>query len=334
MESLSHTSLFSWLINEDTARYQFHSQTLTQTLSRHVECQAPQGGARLRLIYVTRDVEAEIARAISQSDLSLSLALIDRNSGLYCIELCSDEPFSLTHLQLFSSLEKVEAFSMAAEPPMLNSPGLLVMDMDSTAIEIECIDELAAMAGVGEAVAEVTERAMQGELDFEESLRGRVSQLTGADESIIQTLCDKLPLMPGLTEMVDELQSYDWRVVVASGGFTPFVGHLKQLLNLDAAYANKLDIEEGKLVGTVSGQVVDAQFKADTVQRCAQLWGIPQGQRLAIGDGANDIPMIEAADYGIAYHAKPKLKQSADVSISQLDLRVLPYLLLLGSISS
>lgn len=330
MESLSHTSLFSWLINEETACYQFHSQTL----SRHVECQAPQGRARLRLIYATRDVEAAIARAISQSALSLSLALIDRKSGLYCIELCCDEAFSLTHLQLFSSLEKVEAFSMAAEPPMLNSPGLLVMDMDSTAIEIECIDELAAMAGVGEAVAEVTERAMQGELDFEESLRGRVSQLTGADESIIQTLCDKLPLMPGLTEMVDELQSHDWRVVVASGGFTPFVSHLKQLLNLDAAYANKLDIEEGKLVGTVSGQVVDAQFKADTVQRCAQLWDIPQGQRLAIGDGANDIPMIEAADYGIAYHAKPKLKQSADVSISQLDLRVLPYLLLLSSISS
>lgn len=328
MESLSHTSLFSWLINEETASYQFHSQT--QTLSRHVECQAPQGGARLRLIYVTRDVEAAIARAISQSALSLSLAVIDRKSGLNCIELCSDEPLNLTDQQLFSSIEKVEAFSMAAEPPMLNRPGLLVMDMDSTAIEIECIDELAAMAGVGEAVAEVTERAMLGELDFEESLRGRVSQLTGADESIIQTLCDKLPLMPGLTEMVSELQSHDWYVVVASGGFTPFVGHLKELLNLDAAYANNLDIEGGKLCGTVSGQVVDAQFKADTVQRCAQLWDIPQGQRLAIGDGANDIPMIEAADYGIAYHAKPKLKLSADVSISQLDLRVLPYLLLLN----
>jgi len=326
MESLSYTSLFSWLMNQETASYQFHGQTL----SRHVECQAPKGGARLRLIYVTRDLETAIAKAISQSLLPLSLALIDRQCGLNCIELCSDKPFEQVHLQLFSSLEKVEAFLMVAEPPRLNSPGLLVMDMDSTAIEIECIDELAAMAGVGEAVAEVTERAMQGELDFEESLRARVSQLTGADESIIQTLCDKLPLMSGVTEMVTELQSHDWRVVVASGGFTPFVGHLKQLLSLDAAFANELDIEGGKLVGTVSGQVVDAQFKADTVQRCAQLWDIPQGQKLAIGDGANDIPMIEAADFGIAYHAKPKLKLSADVSISQLDLRVLPYLLQLS----
>ncbi len=326
MESLSYSSLFSWLINEETASYQFHDQTL----SRHAECHAPKGEARLRLIYVTRDVEAAIAEAITQSALSLSLAVIDRKSGLNCIELCSDKPFEQVHLQLFSSLENVEAFLMTPEPPTLNSPGLLVMDMDSTAIEIECIDELAAMAGVGEAVAEVTERAMQGELDFEESLRARVSQLTGADESIIQTLCDKLPLMPGLTEMVTELQSHDWRVVVASGGFTPFVGHLKQLLNLDAAFANELDIEGGKLVGTVSGQVVDAQFKADTVQNCAQQWAIPQGQRLAIGDGANDIPMIEAADFGIAYHAKPKLKLAADVSISQLDLRVLPYLLQLS----
>ncbi|WP_394147559.1 phosphoserine phosphatase SerB [Shewanella atlantica] len=323
MESLSHTSLFSWLTNGETASYQNHGQTL----SRHVESQAPEGTTSLRLIYESPVSEAEIARAISVSALPLSLALIDRQSGLNCIELCSNEPFDFTHLQLFSSIESVEAFSIAPEQPVLNRPGILVMDMDSTAIEIECIDELAAMAGVGEAVAEVTERAMQGELDFEESLRGRVSQLTGADESIIQTLCDKLPLMPGITEMVRELQSHNWRVVVASGGFTPFVGHLKALLNLDAAYANKLDIEEGKLVGTVSGTVVDAQFKADTVDRCAQLWNIPRGQRLAIGDGANDIPMIQAADYGIAYHAKPKLKRSADVAISQLDLRALPYLL-------
>ena len=113
---------------------------------------------------------------------------------------------------------------------------------------------------------------------------------------------------------------------MASGGFTPFVNHLKQLLDLDAAFANELDIAEGKLLGTVSGQVVDAQFKADTVESSAKQWSIAMGQRVAIGDGANDIPMINIADFGIAYHAKPKLAVVADVNIDKLNLKVLPYL--------
>lgn len=326
MESLSHTLLFSWLSNGEKRHFQYESKTL----SKHCEVNTPEHVTRLRCVYENRAQEPALSAAIGQLQLDLSLAIIERQSGFYCVELCADESLSLTQQQLISAIDGVETFSINEQQAKLNEPGLLVMDMDSTAIQIECIDELAVMAGVGEAVAEVTERAMQGELDFEESLRGRVAQLAGADAQIIQTLCDDLPLMPGLVESVKELQSHGWKIVVASGGFTPFVGHLKQLLGLDAAFANELVIENGKLMGTVTGQVVDAQFKADTVLRCAQEWSIAKGQRLAIGDGANDIPMIEVADYGIAYYAKPKLEQAADVAISKLNLKVLPFLLVLS----
>lgn len=326
MKSLNHTLLFSWLSNGENNRFQY----LSQTLAKHSEVHAPVCEMRIRCVFDNKSAEAALAAAIGQLQQDLSLAIIERNTGLNCIEICAIESLNLAQMQLISSIQGVETFPISDKQAKLNQPGLLVMDMDSTAIEIECIDELAVMAGVGAAVAAVTERAMQGELDFEESLRARVAQLEGADERIIQDLCDRLPLMPGLVESVEELQSYGWKLVLASGGFTPFVGHLKQLLGLDAAYANELVIEQGKLAGTISGQVVDAQFKADTVLRCAELWQIPVGQRLAIGDGANDIAMIETADYGIAYHGKPKLEQAADVSISKLNLKALPYLLLLS----
>lgn len=323
MESLNQVPLFSWLKEDETAR--LHPQTLA--ISRHLESDAPKGMAKYRCVYVNTAAETELASFIQAFAQPVSLAHIVRHNGLHCVEFCLNTPLDITQLTQLSAIEALEVFAISETQAVLNRPGLLVMDMDSTAIEIECIDELATMAGVGEAVAEVTERAMQGELDFEESLRARVAQLTGADEAIIQTLCDKLPLMPGLTEMVKELQSYGWRLVVASGGFTPFVGHLKQLLDFDAAYANELVIENGQLTGQVTGQVVDAQFKADTVERCAEIWNIAPGQKLAIGDGANDIPMIEIADFGIAYHAKPKLEAAADAAIKKLDLKVLPYLL-------
>ncbi|GGJ04039.1 phosphoserine phosphatase SerB [Shewanella hanedai] len=323
MESLNQVPLFSWLKEEQTLH--FNPQTLA--ISRHLESDAPKGMAKYRCVYSNIHSETELALFIQACAQPISLAHIVRQNGLHCVELCVNTPLDIAQFTQLSSIEALEVFVISETQAVLNRPGLLVMDMDSTAIEIECIDELAVMAGVGDAVAEVTERAMQGELDFEESLRARVAQLAGADQIIIQTLCDKLPLMPGLTEMVKELQSHGWRLVVASGGFTPFVGHLKQLLALDAAYANELVIENGLLTGQVTGEVVDAQFKADTVVRCANAWEIAPGQRLAIGDGANDIPMIEIADFGIAYHAKPKLEAAADVAINKLDLKVLPYLL-------
>ncbi|KMJ43662.1 phosphoserine phosphatase [Xenorhabdus khoisanae] len=204
--------------------------------------------------------------------------------------------------------------------PRLRSPGLLVMDMDSTAIQIECIDEIARLAGVGDKVAAITERAMQGELDFSESLRERVAQLAGADVSILQQVMDTLPLMPGLTSLVRKLQSLDWHVAIASGGFTFFADNLRQQLRLFAAVANQLEIKDGKLTGKVKGPIVDAKYKATTLIRLAKELDIPLSQTVAIGDGANDLKMIRKAGLGIAYHAKPKVYAQAKVAIRHADL--------------
>ena len=204
--------------------------------------------------------------------------------------------------------------------PKLRSPGLLMMDMDSTAIQIECIDEIARLAGVGDEVAEVTERAMQGELDFSESLKARVGLLAGADAAILQQVLDTLPLMPGLTSLVRKLQAMDWHVAIASGGFTFYANHLKDSLRLSAVYANQLEIKDGKLTGKVKGPVGDAKYKAQALVKLAEFLNIPLEQTVAIGDGANDLKMLKKAGLGIAFHAKPKVYARAKVAIRHADL--------------
>ncbi|MBU4681974.1 phosphoserine phosphatase [Cedecea davisae] len=204
--------------------------------------------------------------------------------------------------------------------PHLKTPGLLVMDMDSTAIQVECIDEIARLAGTGEMVSEVTERAMRGELDFTASLRQRVATLKGADANILRQVRDELPLMPGLTSLVQNLETLGWKVAIASGGFTFFAEYLRDKLNLTTVVANELEICDGKLTGEVLGQIVDAKFKAETLTRLAEKYEIPAAQTVAIGDGANDLPMIHTAGLGIAYHAKPKVNEKSEVSIRHADL--------------
>ena len=204
--------------------------------------------------------------------------------------------------------------------PHLKTPGLLVMDMDSTAIQIECIDEIAKLAGSGELVAEVTERAMRGELDFAASLRQRVATLKDADANILKTVRDQLPLMPGLTSLVAKLQALGWHVAIASGGFTYFAEYLRDTLHLSAIAANVLEIRDGKLTGEVLGDIVDAQYKADTLRKLAARFEIAPEQTVAVGDGANDLPMIKASALGIAYHAKPKVNEQTEVIIRHADL--------------
>lgn len=199
--------------------------------------------------------------------------------------------------------------------PSLRSPGLLVMDMDSTAIKIECIDEIAKLAGVGEQVAEVTERAMRGELDFAASLRQRVATLKDADAAILEQVRENLPLMPGLTLLVEKLHEAGWHVAIVSGGFTYFADHLKERLNLVSVSANQLGIKQGRLTGKVTGPIVDAKFKAQKLQELAEELSIPMTQTVAIGDGANDLKMIKVASLGIAYHAKPKVYSKSKVAI-------------------
>ncbi|BFU62300.1 MULTISPECIES: phosphoserine phosphatase [Rodentibacter] len=209
----------------------------------------------------------------------------------------------------------------------LSEKGLLVMDMDSTAIQIECIDEIAKLAGTGELVSAITESAMRGELDFEQSLRRRVATLKDAPESILQTVRSTLPLMPGLVETIQTLQQYGWKTAIASGGFTYFADHLKTLLKLDFAVSNQFDIVDGKLTGLVKGEVVDAQYKADTLQRLRDEYKLEPKNTIAIGDGANDLAMMKVAGLGVAFHAKPKVQQQAQIVVNFADLTALLCLL-------
>lgn len=227
-------------------------------------------------------------------------------------ELAAHWPVELVCLNHFVSLTK---------------PGLLVMDMDSTAIQIECIDEIAVLAGVGAEVAAVTARAMNGELDFAQSLRQRVATLKDAPEQILQQVLDAVPLMPGLTTLVSYLQQQQWQVAIASGGFTFFTEALKQRLDLTATFANVLDIADGKLTGQVLGKIVDANRKAAVVNELSAQFGIDPLQTVAIGDGANDLPMLKAAALGVAFHAKPKVQAEAKAAIRQGSLLQLLYLL-------
>ncbi|RDE68801.1 phosphoserine phosphatase [Aggregatibacter segnis] len=205
----------------------------------------------------------------------------------------------------------------------LKQAGLLVMDMDSTAIQIECIDEIAKLAGTGDMVSAITERAMRGELDFSQSLRQRVATLKDAPEGILQEVKQHLPLMPGLVETVKELKNHGWKVAIASGGFTYFAEVLQQKLGLDFIAANQFEIIDGKLTGNVQGTIVDAQYKAQTLQQLAQQFNIAIENTVAIGDGANDLTMMQVANVGVAYHAKPKVQQLAQVIVNFTDLTAL-----------
>jgi phosphoserine phosphatase len=204
---------------------------------------------------------------------------------------------------------------------------LVAFDMDSTLIEAEVIDELAKRAGVGEQVAAITEQAMRGEIDFSESFRRRVGLLKGLDESVLEEIAASLPLTEGARHLVSTLRSLGYKTAILSGGFSYFGEHLKQMLGIDYVYANTLEIADGKVTGEVSGKIVDGERKAALLKDIAAREGIDLQQVIAVGDGANDLPMLRIAGLGIAFRAKPLVKQSAEQAISTLGLDGILYLL-------
>ena len=195
--------------------------------------------------------------------------------------------------------------------------GLIVSDMDSTLITIECIDEIAACAGLKERVAEITERAMRGELDFEQSLRSRVALLAGLDERVLAEVYENvLRLSPGAEFLLDECKAHGVKFMLVSGGFTFFTERLQQRLGFEYQHANVLEIENGKLTGRLKGRIIDAQAKADLLREYRDRLGLQPHQVLVMGDGANDIPMLKEAGIGVAYRAKPKAQAVADACIN------------------
>ena len=211
-------------------------------------------------------------------------------------------------------------FALVEKLPDFSQPGLVLMDMDSTTIQIECIDEIARLYGVGEQVSAVTAAAMRGELDFNGSLRTRVAKLANAPESLIKDVADNMPLMPGLIALITALKEANWKVAIASGGFTYFANRLKDDHGFDAAYANTLEIIDNTLTGEVIGEIVNADVKARTLKELAEQYQIPNSQTVAIGDGANDLVMMAASSLGIAIHAKPIVQEKASVALNNLDL--------------
>ncbi|VVC82775.1 phosphoserine phosphatase SerB [Sideroxydans sp. CL21] len=210
----------------------------------------------------------------------------------------------------------------------LSDFGLLVMDMDSTLISIECIDEIADMQGLKPQVAAITESAMRGEIDFAESLRRRVGLLKGLDEGALLRVHDeRLQLNPGAEIMLAELKKHGIRTLLVSGGFVFFTERLKARLGLDFAQANELEIVNGKLTGKVCGKIVDAQGKADWLNRVREELGLKREQVIAMGDGANDLKMMAQAGVSIAYHAKPVVREQASYSLNFVGLDGLVNLL-------
>ncbi len=204
---------------------------------------------------------------------------------------------------------------------------LVCFDMDSTLIQAEVIDELAKVAGVGEQVAAITEAAMRGEIDFSESFRRRLALLKGMDESVLQGIAEGLPITEGAERLISNLKRFGYKVAILSGGFTYFANYLKQKLGIDYVFANQLDFRDGKLTGEVKGDIVDGQMKAKMLMQLAEQEGISLEQVIAVGDGANDLPMLSIAGLGIAFHAKPLVKEQAQHSIATLGLDAILYLL-------
>lgn len=197
---------------------------------------------------------------------------------------------------------------------------LICFDMDSTLIKTEVIDELAKRAGVGEQVQEITARAMRGEIDFRESFKERVALLKGLDESVMKDIAEHLPITEGVERLMYVLKRYGYKIAILSGGFTYFGNYLKERFGIDYVYANNLEIVDGKLTGRYVGDIVDGKRKAELLQLLAQVENVDIAQTIAVGDGANDLPMLSAAGLGIAFHAKPKVKANAKQSINTIGL--------------
>ncbi|MDR1880397.1 MAG: phosphoserine phosphatase SerB [Tannerellaceae bacterium] len=231
----------------------------------------------------------------------------------------------LAFLELSSALEVDISFQEDSMYRRMRR--LICFDMDSTLINTEVIDELAERAGVGEKVRAITEAAMRGEIDFAESFRERCALLKGLDVSVLQQIAESLPITEGVDRLMRILKQVGFKIAILSGGFTYFGNYLKQKYAIDYVYANELEVVDGKLTGEYIGDIVDGKRKAELLRLIAQVENVDIRQTVAVGDGANDLPMISIAGLGIAFHAKPKVKATAKQSISTIGLDGILYFL-------
>ena len=224
--------------------------------------------------------------------------------------------------------QRMHDFSFQRDDMYRRMRRLICFDMDSTLIQTECIDELAERAGVGDKVRAITERAMRGEIDFKESFTERVALLKGLDVSVMQDIAEHLPITEGVPRLMTVLKRCGYKIAILSGGFTYFGEYLQRKFGIDYVYANELEIgEDGKLTGHYVGDIVDGKRKAELLKLIAQVEKVNLAQTIAVGDGANDLPMITEAGLGIAFHAKPRVQAGARQSINSLGLDGVLYFL-------
>lgn len=283
---------------------------------------------------------SKVANIIAENDLNIDM--IHRLSGRIPME---GEPaprhscieFSVRGTPKDLDLMRASFLTMATEEQVdialqednvfRRNRRLVAFDMDSTLIQAEVIDELAKAAGSGEMVSSITESAMRGEIDFQESLRQRLATLKGLDESVMEDIARKLPITEGAERLISNLKKFGYKTAIISGGFTYFGEKLQEHLGVDYVYANRLEIKDGKLTGGVIGDIVDGAKKAELLRKIAEKEQISLQQAIAVGDGANDLPMLSIAGLGIAFHAKPKVKKDARQSISHFGLDSILYLI-------
>lgn len=249
-----------------------------------------------------------------------------------CIEFSlrgtpKDREFMQSELMHLASEQEID-FSFQRDDMYRRMRRLICFDMDSTLIQTECIDELAARAGVGDQVKAITERAMRGEIDFKESFTQRVALLKGLDASVMQDIAEHMPITEGADRLMSVLKRCGYKIAILSGGFTFFGEQLRHRYGIDYVYANELEIDEdGKLTGRYVGEIVDGKRKAELLKLIAQVEQVNLAQTIAVGDGANDLPMISEAGLGIAFHAKPRVKATAQQSINNIGLDGVLYFL-------
>ena len=226
------------------------------------------------------------------------------------------------------SAERGIDFSFQRDDMYRRMRRLICFDMDSTLIQTECIDELAARAGVGEEVKRITEQAMRGEIDFRESFTRRVSLLRGLDAGVMREIAETMPITEGVDRLMTILKQCGYKIAILSGGFTYFGEYLQRRYGIDYVYANELEIgEDGRLTGRYVGEIIDGHRKAELLRLIAQVEKVNLAQTIAVGDGANDLPMISEAGLGIAFHAKPRVAASAQQSINTIGLDGVLYFL-------
>ncbi|MCF9019504.1 MULTISPECIES: phosphoserine phosphatase SerB [Pseudomonas syringae group] len=303
-----------------------------------------QGKARHIVTLLTRKVTAEQLQCVSSitAKYGLNIDQIDRLSGRMPLDTPADkgkgciefsvrgEPGDMKAMQAeFLAVAQDLNVDIAFQQDSLfrRNRRLAVFDMDSTLIEAEVIDELAKAAGVGEQVSEITERAMRGELDFSASFKERLALLKGLDVSVLDEIGASLRLTEGAETLFAELKRLGYKTAILSGGFTYFAKQLQAKLGIDYVFANELAVENGKVTGVAVEPIVDAKRKADLLRELAHKEGLSLEQTIAVGDGANDLPMLAIAGLGVAFRAKPLVKQSAKQAISTLGLDGVLYLL-------